>query len=67
MAVFYHIRNALAHGRLAMYKYGKDIIFVLEDGIKSGDRFQVRSRMVLKKSTLLKWIDILESGPKKMT
>lgn len=65
MAVFYHIRNALAHGRLAMYKYGKDIIFVLEDGMKSGDRFQVRSRMVLKKSTLLKWIDLLESGPKK--
>lgn len=63
MAVFYHIRNALAHGRLAMYKYGEDIVFVLEDGVKKGDKFQVRSRMVLKKSTLLKWIEIIEKGP----
>lgn len=63
MAVFYHIRNALAHGRLAMYKHGNEIIFVLEDGVKKGDRFQVRSRMVLKKSTLLKWIEIIENGP----
>ena len=63
MAVFYHIRNALAHGRLAMYKHGEGIVFILEDGVKRGDRFQVRSRMVLKKRTLLKWIDIIESGP----
>ena len=63
MAVFYHIRNALAHGRLAMYKHGEDIVFVLEDGVKKGDKFQVRSRMVLKKSTLLKWISIIEHGP----
>ena len=63
MAIFYHIRNALAHGRLAMYKHGEGIVFILEDGVKRGDRFQVRSRMVLKKRTLLKWIDIIESGP----
>ena len=63
MAVFYHIRNAFAHGRLAMYKQGEDVAFVLEDGVKKGDRFQVRSRMVLKKSTLLRWIDIIEAGP----
>ena len=63
MAVFYHIRNALAHGRLAMYKHGVDIVFVLEDGVKQGDKFQVRSRMVLKKSTLIKWIEIIEKGP----
>jgi len=67
MAVFYHIRNALAHGRLAMYKHGEDVIFVLEDGVKKGDKFQVRSRMVLKKSTLLKWIEIIENGPQKAT
>lgn len=63
MAVFYHIRNALAHGRLAMYKHSEGIIFILEDGVRKGDRFQVRSRMVIKKSTLLKWIDIIEAGP----
>jgi hypothetical protein len=61
MSVLYHIRNAFAHGRLAMYDSAeKDVIFVLEDGIKKNGEFVVRSRMILKKSTLIKWIDILE-------
>lgn len=62
MAILYHIRNAFAHGRLAMYAIdnSEDIVFALEDGIKRNGEFQVRSRMILKKSTLLKWIDILE-------
>lgn len=62
LAVFYHIRNSLAHGRLAMYPIDgeKDIMFVLEDGIKKNGAFQVRSRMILKKSTLLSWIDLIE-------
>lgn len=62
MAILYHIRNALAHGRLAMYeiKGKQDIFFALEDGVKKGDKFQVRSRMLLKKSTLIRWINILE-------
>lgn len=60
MSVLYHIRNAFAHGRLAMYEGNDGIIFVLEDGKKRNDKFYVRSRMILKKSTLLTWIDILE-------
>ena len=62
MALCYHIRNALAHGRFTMYPAsdGKDIVFVMEDGIKANGEFQVRGRMILKKSTLLKWIDIIE-------
>ena len=62
LAVFYHIRNALAHGRLAMYpiKDEEDIMFVMEDGIKKNGDFYVRSRMILRKSTLLSWIDIIE-------
>ena len=66
MAILYHIRNALAHGRLAMYPIedGKDIMFALEDGIKRNAEFQVRSRMLLKKTTLLKWIDIIEKKEK---
>lgn len=61
MAILYHIRNALAHGRLAMYpiKNSTDIFFAFEDGIKRDEKFEVRSRMVLKKSTLIRWIDIL--------
>lgn len=61
IALCYHIRNALAHGRLAMYpSSSKDIVFALEDGVKKNGEFQVRSRMILKKSTLLRWIDIIE-------
>ena len=61
LSICYHIRNAFAHGRLAMYE-NKDgeIVFALEDGIKRSGKFQVRSRMILKKSTLLKWIEIIE-------
>lgn len=64
MSICYHIRNAFAHGRLAMYDYKncEDIVFVLEDGVKKNGEFQVRSRMVLKKSTLIKWMQILKSG-----
>ncbi len=64
LSVCYHIRNAFAHGRLAMYDFdnGKDIIFALEDGVKKNGEFQVRSRMMLKKSTLVNWMKILKSG-----
>ena len=66
LSIFRHIRNALAHGRLAMYACGedeKDIIFVLEDGVPGSGNYIVNSRVILKKSTLLKWIDIIKQGP----
>lgn len=61
-SILYHIRNSLAHGRLAMYEINNssDIMFALEDGVYRKGEFLVRSRMILKKSTLLKWIDVLE-------
>ena len=63
LSVFYHIRNAFAHGRFMMYPTDNhDIVFILEDGVKKYGEFQVRSRMVLKKSTLIKWMEILKSG-----
>lgn len=67
LSICYHIRNAFAHGRLAMYGIDneRDIVFALEDGIniKTTGKFEVRSRMILKKSTLLKWIEIITQGP----
>ena len=60
MSVLFHLRNAFALGRLAMYAADKDGVFVLEDGLRKNGEFVVRSRMILKKSTLIKWIDILE-------
>lgn len=62
LSICYHIRNAFAHGRLAMYKHDNDIIFALEDGVKKNAEFQVRSRMIIKKSTLKKWMEIIKSG-----
>lgn len=64
LCICYHIRNAFAHGRLTMYGCddSRDVMFVLEDGVKKQNIFQVRSRMVLRKSTLKKWMEIIKSG-----
>lgn len=65
MSLFYHIRCALAHGRIAMYEDDdtKDVWYVMENGIGKDSEFQVRARMVLRRSTLLRWIDIITAGP----
>lgn len=63
-SVFYHIRNAFAHCRLNMVDHGGECIFILEDvqPNKTSDNLKVSARMILRKSTLLKWIKIIESG-----
>ena len=66
MSVFYHIRNAFAHGRLNIFDVNGDCTFVLEDvnsrmKNSNGD-IAVSARMILKKQTLLSWIDIIENG-----
>lgn len=64
LSVFYHLRNAFAHCRLNMVDVDGDCIFILEDvQTKRGrDSLKVSARMILRKSTLLKWIDIIEAG-----
>ena len=63
MSVFYHIRNSLAHGRLNMVDIGGECIFILEDFTGRGkDLVKVSARMILRKNTLLKWIEIIENG-----
>lgn len=69
MSLFYHIRNSLAHGRLAMYPAkNDDIIFVMEDGKQIGkecdDNFEVSARIVINKTSLLKVIEVLKNPPK---
>ena len=61
LSVFHHIRNSLAHGRFEIYedKLGS-ITYVMEDGVRTKNKFEVRARMILKKQTLINWIDILE-------
>lgn len=65
MSLFHHIRCALAHGRIAMFEDngGEDIVFVMENGVDVGADFHVKARMVLRKGTLLKWIDVITTGP----
>lgn len=64
MSMFYHIRNALAHGRYGLITCDENDYFILmEDGSKSGDFFEVTARMILKKSSLVKMIRAIKDGP----
>lgn len=62
LSIMAHIRHAMAHGRFATARRNGEIFFFFESGTKgrSSDAFNVRSRMVLKRSTLLKWIAIIK-------
>lgn len=64
LSVFYHIRNAFAHCRLNMVDVDGECVFILEDvqPNKNSDQLKVSARMILRKSTLLKWIDLIENG-----
>lgn len=65
---FFHIRNSLAHGRFNVIKYNREEIFLFEDIGSRKDKktkeYPLSARMILKKSTLLKWITIIEGGEK---
>lgn len=63
MSIFYHLRNAFAHGRFNMFDVGiDDYVFIFEDIIKGINMNKVTARMILRKSTLIKWIDLIETG-----
>lgn len=64
LSVFYHLRNAFAHCRLNMVDVNGECVFILEDIVpaKSPAQEKVSARMILRKQTLLKWIDIIEGG-----
>lgn len=67
LSAFYHIRNSFAHCRLNMVDVNGECLFLMED-VKTkdkkgpADKKILTSRMVIKKSTLLKWIDLIEGG-----
>lgn len=65
MSLFYHLRNSFAHSRFAIKDNDNDWIFIFEDVTGIGENTRVSARMILKKSTLLKWIEIIEGGEKK--
>ena len=55
-----HIRNSFAHGRLAFYEENDSTYIVMED---IDDKKHVSARMILSKTTLLRWKTIISSGP----
>lgn len=59
VSIMCHIRHALAHGRYAVSDSADGLAFFFESGKRSRDGFRVRSRMVLKYSTLKTWISII--------
>ena len=69
MSLFYHLRNALAHGRFIVFKRGGDIWLALEDVCKSrkGDSInnaqRLTARILVRHSTLHKWMQLIEKGP----
>lgn len=64
MSLFYHIRNALAHGRFGLKQLNNsDYMVFLEDGSRKNHRFEVNARIALKKSSLLSIKRIIENGP----
>ena len=68
LSVFYHLRNAFAHCRLNIVDVDGECYFVMEDIIKEKQkgtyRQKVTARMILRKKTLLNWIDVIEAGEK---
>ena len=63
LSVFYHIRNAFAHCRLNMVDVDGECVLILEDvqPKKNSNRLKVSARMILRKNTLIKWIDLIEN------
>ena len=59
-----HIRNSMAHGRLNIYDVKEECFFAFEDvkPISKSEKLEITARMIIKKSTLLKWIDIIQAG-----
>lgn len=64
LSVFYHLRNAFAHYRLNMVDIDGECVFILEDvqPKRNSNQLKVSARMILRKSTLLKWINLIENG-----
>lgn len=63
LSIFKHIRNAFAHGRFVMYPVGEDFMFIMESVDASRQGLVVKARMILRASTLIRWMDIIKKGP----
>ena len=60
--LFYHIRNALAHGCFSVVKSGDNEYLVLQDEYNNN----ISARMIIKTETLLKWIEFFQEREKSL-
>ena len=60
MTIFKVIRNCFAHCRFTVVSHNVDYIIAMENGVASGERFEVKGRLILKLSTLVEWIRIIK-------
>ena len=72
MGKFRHIRNCLAHSRFKIYEIENDYMFAFEDVLlpsskSKSEKAELRARMLFKKSTIMRWISIIEAGEKGIT
>ncbi len=58
-SLFYAIRCAFAHGSFAIHHYRSEKYYILENC----DKGKIKARMILRESSLLKWIDVVEACP----
>lgn len=65
--LLHHIRNSFAHGRFTAKKIPRkdDYMILMEDVNETCGCCKVTARIAIKKSTLLKWIDIFECKDEK--
>ena len=68
MSTFYHIRNALCHGRFCYFKNQRNIWLALEDISHEHEENDeiiavLNARMLLKQSTLIQWQRLITKGP----
>ena len=68
MSLFYHIRNALAHGRFAFKTDTLErFVFIFEDGTVTSDgkEFDLTARGVIRLNSLVSAINTIQKGPGK--
>ena len=63
--IFYHLRNAFAHGRFNIYEHKKQRYYVFEAAQVnlSKETAKLQARIILKETTLLNWIKIINNPP----
>lgn len=61
--LFRHIRNAFAHGRVALHDSDTETYIALEDVNYTNNEYRVTARMILSKSILLRWMRVIQVGP----